>query len=507
MSSKCYEVHPKRHLLTDFSKRMIMTRVRQWGIARNCNFDEMCAAIRLLGDQELDQAPMDTAFLIRGQQIPLNKILVYFRRKEISDPVAFVKGLPEDRLAEKDVQLCPPGSRSEPDSTQSSTLTPSFSESLNASLIQKTSSNSTPSSCGLQRGHQSSSSMTRVDLAMISPQIPNISPMRSPTQPSERLVWSITVYVDSYSASERCDSHHEPSVHHLTTHGQFGARVQEWIALMSGKGPRTESDQALTSINSAFDLIPELLNDHSPMNMAQVLTVICELLQAKYWHMVKMLVKHIYSMSKAQGKSEHTIGAFCAALNDAEDLSAGTIICIMQKAMETLTANRGRTDWRSLYLKERLCDALYHARIDYPYQRQKARQGLLADQKIRNGPNARNVLWTMAIVGDDLRLAGEFDSAKDVFDEVLSRAHHLEGYHKAKTRFPALEGLGLLYLDMAGHHRYFSQKTQLLRQAMQQFKTAEDEARRWFVFPMSTRRIDRILEHQRTVSDLLALQD
>lgn len=481
---------------------MIMTRVKQWGIARNCNFEEMCAAVKLLGEQlgeqDVESLPTDTTFLVRGQPILLSKILGYFRRKGILDPADFVKRLDKEQLDSRDVQLCARGSSAAQRCVTMSSLLGVDSQQIHPFHLS-------PLTSGHQFSTRLTPSATRIDLAMISPHIPSIQRSLSPTESCERLVGSIAMYVDSYAASDRYDLHQEPTVHHETTHGRFGALMQEGIAQM-------EPDEAFVSFNNAFGLIKQLVDDDSPVVIAQVLTVMCELIATRRMPVCKSLIKHFSDMSRTRGKAEHTIGVFCATLyNTPDDISTWTVTCIMRKALDTLTRRRGREEWQSLYLKERLCDGLYYA--DETEQRLEMRQGLLYDQINRYGPNARNVLWTRAMVGDDLRKCRNFRAAIAEFKTVLTGASQWRDFHAAKTRFPAFEGLGLVYLDMARELDFCSpnasvstiaarqqQKQQYLRIALKHLKDAEYEGEGWFSW--STRRINRVRRYIREAEQM-----
>jgi hypothetical protein len=95
--------------------------------------------------------------------------------------------------------------------------------------------------------------------------------------------------------------------------------------------------------------------------------------------------------------------------------------------------------WKRFYVKERYCDALYHACLSG--EGALRREELLQAQEAHYGASARNVLVTSLNVADDLLTQIRLDEAERRFNRVLGQSEDLSGFHRAKIRVVALSGL------------------------------------------------------------------
>ncbi|KIX05332.1 uncharacterized protein Z518_06204 [Rhinocladiella mackenziei CBS 650.93] len=321
----------------------------------------------------------------------------------------------------------------------------------------------------------------------------------------EHLTHSMTVYITSYMTSERARTQCEPAVHALTVHAIFASRMQDGVALLAnvstrpkaiphprrheqGKSPVPKPDpnakKAFDSFRNGFELIRSILENDHPMSLALILSIACELAghaskqssyvvsqnqdreheqgqgQGIYTAVLVQLLQYIRDMASlltVLGPSHALTSIFtvlaqvCQKQMIIEDPGtfqlANLIHTILYIAIARLSAGpEGFFDWKLLYLRERLCDSLYHSGAAFIHERMAQRASLLRDQEHKYGLTARNVLWTLTNVADDALGAGDVDVAVHRFHITLQRAERLSDYGRAKTRFAALEGLGRCFL-------------------------------------------------------------
>ncbi len=113
------------------------------------------------------------------------------------------------------------------------------------------------------------------------------------------------------------------------------------------------------------------------------------------------------------------------------------LVCL--RAASDALEDHDPTYWKTLYVKERHCDALYHAGRYGEAAIRRAQ--LLRLQESRYGPFARNVLWTSLNVADDHLIHGQLLEAEKRFSLIAQQSEQHSGYNRAKSRIVALEGL------------------------------------------------------------------
>jgi hypothetical protein len=312
---------------------------------------------------------------------------------------------------------------------------------------------------------------------------------------SEHLDYSIMGYMSSYLTTSSLESQPEPLIHAHTTHAIFASKMQDGISALANlsltetsrkaesrnKKGDPAATRAFTSFRNGFYLLEEILLSHNPMSLALVLGVICELashtanptLRAMGVPvLLSQLLSYIHDMSGTLHGPEYPLTTFfglllqeyqrpTASTTPGSPPLADSILKSLDMAITQLQLssshlngaageNAAPSDWRALYLRERLCDALYHSGSSFQLPRASMRKLLLRDQEAKSGPNARNVLWTLTNVADDCLASGDIDAAIEHFDETLRRAKTLEDvYGREKTSFAALEGLGRCYVAKA----------------------------------------------------------
>lgn len=492
---------------------MLMTRVTAWGIGRKNRLHEMCAAVRLLADDDFPTLSGSTAFIIRGQDVSLDEIRRYFRRKGCSDPVAYIRNLPEDQIAESfDVRLREKKFRDRVRSLNSSLNQPGTPEDDSDDAIPPASGTTvdvvtdvTEVGTHLQdelvfgRDSQVSSfdspTVQNHDSLLLSTASYDLHlSIPSLCTKSDTLLLATQRYIDTYVVSIRQLSHYEPKAHYQTLHGRFSFQIQEGVACKQ----RNDVVSAITAHQQAFSLIDGIVLEDHPMSVTLILSLMCELLAGGDTNLVKHISKRVvYSNAKLR-RQNHPVAALFEALSEIAHPSNHHLYSALRVASESFDHHVGHRDWRSMYLKERLCDALYYSQETS--ERIRKRSQLLQDQRIKYGPNARNVLFTQLNVADDHASVCEFDEAIAMFEEALTRAESLtddHGFSRGRIRFAALEGKGNVLMTQAesGSTCQWSGimvDTKLMEQAVECYGFAEAEANIWF--EPSSKRSQRILK-------------
>ncbi len=440
--------------------RMVRTRITGWSLHRNHQLKDMTAALRLLDPDPAMWPSPEPIFLIRQQQVTVNEVLRFFKRRGIKDPIQWAQSVPPD-LEEPQVTL------------------------LNSDTESAGESTGGPGQTMLSSSSQSPSAQTP----------------RPPMQiltPEHKAVGTLYAYSAGYVGLGNVAAHQEPQVHHFTVHGRFGDRMQEGLAQMMRNG-----SGAFPNFRRGFALVQSLLSDCHPMGLAQYLAVVCELAARGANSILYSLLRYTASMASSL-RVPDSLAEFLLAIYSSQDV-LGTAILSLRAALAVFTEQLP-SDWQRLYIQERLCDCLYHGKERIEGSGYRAR--LLLDQEAFYGPFARNVLWTLTNVADDQLVLGNVDGAEEHYTTALERAEHLAGFGRAKTRFAALEGLarieqmrfeqmrqspGDLVQDVAGPH---------LQNAYRYIDEACGEALTWF--DSSSRRVSRVREERGRIVNLLA---
>ena len=442
---------------------MLHTRIKRWKLGRNHKFPEMRTAAHLLAknlDRQLpNQRTGSPCFMIRGELVDHSEFLRYFRRKKINDPVEWVRLQHDEFVLSEDAKLI------------TGTTTPESNAADDDQPVRDT--NHADSDDSVYVEHQHSSPVVLVDNSTeqqqpsdiearrFSPNTQNPCSIALPTflRPQifyilEHLTYTVSAYISSYTASPRSLTHTEPAVHSHTVHAMFASRMQDGISLLllpasASHDPEGSTSRAFNSFQKAFDMISQILSNDHPMSLALVLTVICELARhtnTAFKGLITQLLKYTTRMSSLVLGSTHAIATFFFILGQhfahTDPFTLANMVLTSLRLATAHLSTHNPYDWKTLYLRERLCDGLYHSGPDFQSERSLMRARLLADQERLYGLNARNVVWTLTNVADDAFEQGQLEAATQYYRQALERADTSEGYGRAKTRFAALEGLG-----------------------------------------------------------------
>jgi hypothetical protein len=481
---------------------MLKTRIGKWKLDKKLKLPDMRSAMQLVADHHYEEHESEVVFLIRGRVVPYSKVLQYFVRKGVSDPLQWLRALPEDGFVpSSDVELIGP-------SNGAATLEPTGAEAgLDRLYCSDGPAGSKAGALQAVQGRtkdciQPSGSFLRQADPMPSLVIPLTSQPFAFSGP-ERLIYTTNSYCAMYLTSSRSSEHREPAVHHLTTHAIFAQRMQDGVALLL----RNEVDLAFQDFDSAFALLRPVIGDNHPMSVCLVLAVVCELESKDFGPLVVKLLQHTARMCSIALGAFDPLTILFRALAEVEYDAIDMTLLVVRRAADSLTEFRGSPVWKSLYLRERLCDCLYYARHDQ--ERVSKRRTLLQEQDELYGPNSRNVLWTLTNIADDCLQLGTIEEAEACFNMVLARSQTLSGYGRAKSRFAALEGLakcalaksnvqeGLKARFSSGEHGMCPSE---IDRALHLLDQAETEARLWF--PPSSRRTARVQATIREVESM-----
>lgn len=501
-----------------------MTRVTAWGIGRKNKMHEMCAAIRLLAHYDFESLSGSTAFVIRGQDVSLDEIRRYFRRKGYSDPVAYVKGLPTDQvIRDLDVRLrekklrgrtnssdSSPNPRNTPDTDSDDAPLPVANTTIEpVTDVAEIGTHLQGGSTADQEFSQALSFNSPPNTKILDGSPFSIASLdfqfsiSTPCWNSDTLLLATQTYINMYTVSIRQHAHWEPKAHYQTLHGQFSFQIQEGVACKRNNDIAT----AMTAHRRAFGLIEGIVVEDHPMSITLILSLMCELLASGDMKLVKHIAKLIVHSYTKLGRRNHPVDALFRALLGIEHLGNHHLYCALRVASEYFDLVMSNSDWRSMYLKERLCDALYHSQeIE---ERVRTRRQLLQDQKSKYGPNARNVLFTQMNVAEDYASLYQPDQARALYTDALDRAESLlddHGFSRGRVRFAALEGLGNLLMteaqaEFGSQWNALMADTGILEQALSCYSSAEVEASRWF--ESSSKRSIRILQKKKEAEDKL----
>ena len=468
---------------------------------------------------------------IRGQIVSYKELCRYFRRKRISDPLRWVDEHAGDNfIASEDVELLTPESSSNSENDSPDILgtegrianplwpakeqqTSSFTPLPCPSLLQDGVPESTNAGNDIQellgmddfasgliwpveQGRLIQSGAPHMSSTPQKYTLPFCAPLYRhnniayPTQYQhlDTLTWSMRAYCISYLDSPRSATHNEPAVHKDTVHAIFAQHIQDGVALLL----TDQGAQAFPRLDKAFTLIRPILANDNPMSLALILSLLCELDTHRFHPLTNKLCRHIRDMATTTSSSpNHPLATIFHILAHGTLETSNLVLAALRLAAAHLARFPASTPWKSLYVRERLCDALYHAGVDS--ERLSLRTQLLHDQEALYGPCARNTLWTLTNVADDLLRRGEGDAARRRYEEVLGRSEALVGFGKAKTRFAGLEGVARCVEVLNGGEGDEMEGLGWwgrVWEALEFYERAEEEARAWF--EVGSRRTARV---------------
>lgn len=462
------------------SERMIKTRIKEWKLDKKHKEIDMRTAVALLAnDRSRSWSTYSPRFRIRGRIVTYPEVQQYFRRKKIGDPVAWIKRNQDDGfVASPEVKLL--GPESEGGSESLSNVDEAESVDDASTAIVPTSQNRRSEEEGHQQLINSPKTWEQsiVGISIIHP---------AQHLAGDKAIWVMRDYCASYLESPRAKNHREPQLHRLTTHAYFAHRMQNGIfSFLKG-----ETIGAIANFEGAFNLTKEIFRNDHPMSLAMLMSVICELKKNKLQNIVNQLVTHVRQVVSMQHQKPHVLTLLFEILESAGSEAANLAICSIRKALGYL-ADNDTLDWKTLYLKERLCDCLYY--MGESGEGADTRLVLLGEQEQKYGIYARNVLWTLTNVADDHLQRGEPWKAEGRFRDVLERSEKLEGYERANSRFKALEGLaktalvaaesvfseGIMVEPGASSDEVRRKHQAFLLETVRLYDEAEEEAETWF---------------------------
>lgn len=484
----------------------------------------MCAAVRILANEDFTALSGSTLFVVRGQDVSLDEVRRYFRRKGCSDPVGYVNALPENQVMDDvDVRLRQKiyrdrSSFSDSSSNQQGTpeTGPTETPTASSSPVIEPQNDVVEIGNHLQDEQFLGSGVDQALSFNSSPftQLSNSPPLDAasfnihlsiPTscRHSDAMLWATGTYISTYAVSVRQRSHYEPRAHYQTLHGQFSFQIQEGVACRN----RNDVLAAVTAHRQAFSLIDGIVSEDHPMSVTLILSVMCELLRGGNLNLIKHIAERIIRSNNKLQRQSHPMSILFRAVLHIERLENHHLYCALRRASEDFDFLMGNIDWRSMYLKERLCDALYHS--EEVEERVRTRRRLLQDQVGKYGHNARNVLFTQMNVAEDLASLHETGRALTLYKDALARAESLtddHGFSRGRIRFAAFEGLGNLHMSQALAGNDLQWDTLVsdagsLKQALKCFELAEAEATTWF--EASSKRSQRITERKHEAQDHL----
>ena len=453
---------------------MLKTRISRWKLDKKLKLTEMRTVIQIVAESGTEALGREPTFLVRGRAVPYSEVLRYFHRKGIPDPLNWLRTVSNDGFVpSSDVEVLTP---------QTSDCTADSSDEVGSAGTSSTANALLSLEIQVQEVFDYTPIEDTAPSKLTSDHVEGLDTTALSYLPrpflslhAEKVVHIANNYLAKYLSSAPSHRHTEPSVHHLTTHAIFAQRIQDGLSLLQ----QNKTTSAFNDFQRAFALIRDLLLDHHPMSLSLLLSIICDLDARNATALLSTLLKHISEMSRIELGASDPLTTLFRNLTRLEGISATNLaLLIVRRAADVLSFDSPNSNWKSLYLRERLCDCLYHARHDY--ERATRRQGLLRDQEKHYGANARNVLWTLSNVADDFLQLGRWEEATLSYREVLRRSEGLEGYGRAKTRFAALEGLGRCKVAEAMCMYEGMERRSTINEGLGLLGEAEGEAKLWF---------------------------
>jgi hypothetical protein len=253
---------------------------------------------------------------------------------------------------------------------------------------------------------------------------------------------------------------------------------------------------AWESLHAACILLKEVLLDHHPMALAVLMAILCRFEARSARDVAMVVLKHACGLAKSLHVIPKSFSDVLSSLMKGDKFSDRAALSIL--AVRNSLRTNSTSHWKTLYVDERYCDCLYNT--GQMGEMSAIRAELLAQQETLYGPSARNVLWTLQNVAYDHLNLMHFDKAMSHFQLAIERSEQLEGFHRAKIRFAALEGLALTSrarVQSQHLHLTMPQKQDFLQQALKHIEQAIQIATTWFDKP--SRRTDRAMDRRQEI--------
>ena len=196
-------------------------------------------------------------------------------------------------------------------------------------------------------------------------------------------------------------------------------------------------DAAFDNFKTGFVVLEEILCDVHPMAIALYLATLCSLTAKNAPAIADSLLMQTLELVNGNKDVPRCLVELFRNILETKEYLEVPLLCL--RAATDALEETAPTQWKTLYVKERLCDALYHGQIHGEGADRRAQ--LFQTQRTKYGESRRNVLWTALNVADDHVKHGQTSEAEPIFLNVLELSEKHWGFHRAKIRVVALEGL------------------------------------------------------------------
>ena len=419
---------------------MVKSRIIKWNLHKKLQHSEVHTALRILGPDAAKWPCPNPQFHVRGRIVDYQDLVRYLRRKGVDDPTKWATSRPDPHGDSSEVRLL---------------VDPPTVQQLSSSAIAHASASQRDGFRNQGLGDELDTGQTieaedywpsaLPQPSSLSREFEEIALMWSPNRArppdppvfvlAASLVWKARAYCLEYVFSARANNHAEPIYHQKTSHGHFADRMKHGLSLFA----RKDYDDAFDAFESGFDLLPEIVANDHPMALTLILAVLCQLITSGAGAIAASLLTHMQKLLHSCYPAKFLLIDLISQLQDATQVLEFFLLGL-RSIMDTVALDISNTDrWKAFYVRERYCDALYHAQVHGEGSMLRAR--LLAEQEAHYGTQARNVLWTAATVADNSLIYGRLDAAEHQYRRVLQGANTLCGFDRAQIRFAALEGL------------------------------------------------------------------
>jgi hypothetical protein len=147
----------------------------------------------------------------------------------------------------------------------------------------------------------------------------------------------------------------EPKVHRDTCHARFLDQMDERLFLYN----QENYDLAFNKFDNGFGLLKDMLTDLHSMGIAAYLLLLCKLSIHKVTPVLDALPRYIHELASILKPVPHDLVELLEFISKSREFLAIPLL-YLHAASDILEA-KAITDWKTLYIKEGHCDALYYA--------------------------------------------------------------------------------------------------------------------------------------------------
>jgi hypothetical protein len=391
----------------------------------------MRTALELLSPHQSLWPSESPKFRIRCKVVGLDEILRSCRRRGIRDPFEWIRSTPAEGPLSPDVEILTPSTSADAKSDAAD-----FCESPAPEAFEDKDPGHGCALTEVGAGHGDRESMNcSPPSASHASNGPAMDRLREPDMYilAAQAILQIRSFCLNYAASPRSIMHTEPPVHQFTCHARLQNHVNEGLFHLA----RRNVNLAFTKFRLGFLVLEEVLNDVHPMSLAQYLMLLCNLTTKKAHVVAGKLLEQTSELASTRPHVPPSLVDALHVIYRSGEFLEVPLLCLRTMS-ECMEADKS-LQWKRFYVKERYCDALYHACLSG--EGALRREELLQAQEAHYGASARNVLVTSLNVADDLLTQIRLDEAERRFNRVLEQSEDLSGFHRAKIRVVALSGL------------------------------------------------------------------